>query len=798
MQIILLRMPPAMGEALEQQLHAQRAHGVDCEVVQAPGLETLPDLLPPGLVVVWDAGGPLEELAACCRQLDARRVFARTQLLVLTQRDDAGCEALAEAGADECLAPPGGLWGARLKVLQRRLKPQGEMPAAMSPQEFRRASLEQSFQSLMSGLAAAEGDELFRGLVAQLGSAFHGTGALVGVLTQDQEQLRTLAFWSGDRFEENLTFALQGTVHQEILLRGSVQVPEGIQGRFPGDPTLPRLGAQACLGVGLRDAQGRAIGVLAVGGRGALLADRKDQTLFEVFAARAEAELGRLRAEAELVRTRVFLRTFLEAVPDPIFIKDRAHRWILVNAAFAQALGLPMEKLVGRSDYDLIPAHEAGLFWERDEQVFSSGRANEFEERLTDPSGNTRIIITKKAPFTLMNGEPFLIGVIRDITEARRMETQLRLSERMASVGTLAAGVAHEINNPLAYISSNLAFLAEQLEQEELPAGLRAEMRDAVLESLEGTRRVRLIVQDLKSFSRSDDDSRGPVDVHRVIQGSLRLVRNELEHRARLSQEFRPVPAVLGNESRLAQVIVNLLVNAVQALPSERAVQDNRIHVAAWHEAEWVCIEVEDNGQGIAPEVQRHIFDPFFTTKPVGVGTGLGLSICNTIIQSMGGSIEVESTPSEGSTFRLRLPVLVAPGGEAEPPPEPPLPRKGPRRRVLLIDDEPSVGAAVRRLLHAYHEVHAVQDAREALQLLLRGEHYDAILCDVMMKGMSGVDFILELESRAPELVRHTGLMSAGLFSEQARAFIASRELNFLRKPFEREGLRLFVEHLCG
>ncbi|MDC0714545.1 ATP-binding protein [Stigmatella sp. ncwal1] len=798
MQVILLMMPPAMGEELERRLHSTKASGVECEVLHARELERVPDLLPPGLVVVWDEGGPLEPLAALCRHLDARRFFARTQLLVLTQRNAAGCEALAQAGADECLAPPGEPWGARLVALQRRLKPRGEPPAAMSSQEFRRSSLEPSFQALMSGFSAIAGDEMFRGLVAQLGSAFHGVGALVGVLTEEQDTLRTLAFWSEDHFEENFTFPLTGTAHQEALRRGFFHVPEGARMYFPSDRTLSRLGTGGYLGGVLRDTKGRAVGVLAVGRRGALAVDRKDHVLLEVFAARAEAELERLHAEAELVQTRVFLRNFLEAVPDPIFIKDRTHRWIILNSAFARVMGLPMEKLVDKTDYDLLPAHEAALFWERDEQVFSSGQPNEHEERLTDPSGNTRIVITKKALFTVMSGEPFLIAIIRDITEARRMETQLQLSERMASVGTLAAGVAHEINNPLAYISSNLAFLAEQLEQETAWAEQRAEMRDAVQESLEGTRRVRLIVQDLKSFSRADDESQGLVDAHRVIQGSLRLVRNELEHRAQLSLELNAVPPVLGNESRLAQVIVNLLVNALQAFAPERLAGDNRIRIVTRAEAERVHIKVEDNGQGMTPEVQRRIFDPFFTTKPVGVGTGLGLSICNTIIQGMGGSIEVESVPGVGSTFHLNFPAMRDSGREPPAPQKPAGPRKGPRRRVLLIDDEPAVGAAVRRLLYEFHEIHSVQDAREALQLIHRGERYDAILCDVMMKGMSGVDFILELENLSPELARHTGLMSAGIFSEQARAFIAARGLDFLRKPFEREGLRLFVERLCG
>ncbi|EAU65153.1 histidine kinase [Stigmatella aurantiaca DW4/3-1] len=791
-------MPPAISEELERRLHATKAPGVECEVLHVRELERVPDLLPPGLVVVWDDGGPLEALAALCRHLDARRFFARTQLLVLTSRNAAGCEALAQSGADECLAPPGEPWGTRLVALQRRLKPRGEQSAAMSPQEFRRASLDQSFQTLMSGFSAMTGDESFRGLVAHLGSALHGMGALVGVLTEEQDKLRTLAFWSDDHFEENLSVPLTGSVHQEALYRGIFHVQEGVRARFPNDRTLQRLGTGGYLGGALRDAKGRAVGVLAVGRRESLAADRKDHVLIEAFAARAEAELERLRAEAELVQTRVFLRNFLEAVPDPIFIKDRTHRWVILNSAFARVMGLPMEKLIGKSDYDLVPAHEAALFWERDEQVFSSGQPNEHEERLTDLSGNTRIIITKKALFTVMNGEPFLIAIIRDITEARRLEMQLQLSERMASVGTLAAGVAHEINNPLAYISSNLAFLSEQLEQEGLSDRQRAEMRDAVQESLEGTRRVRLIVQDLKAFSRADDESQGPVEVHRVVQGSLRLVRNELEHRAQLTLELNTVPLVLGNESRLAQVLVNLLVNALQAFPAERPAGDNRIRIVTRTAAERVHVQVEDNGQGMTPEVQRRIFDPFFTTKPVGVGTGLGLSICNTIVQGMGGSIEVESTPGVGSTFRLNLPALVASVREPSASQKAQGPWKGPRRRVLLIDDEPAVGAAVRRLLYEFHEVHAVQDAREALQLILRGERYDAILCDVMMKGMSGVDFILELENLSPELARHTGLMSAGIFSEQARAFITERELHFLHKPFEREGLRLFVERLCG
>jgi two-component system NtrC family sensor kinase len=368
-------------------------------------------------------------------------------------------------------------------------------------------------------------------------------------------------------------------------------------------------------------------------------------------------------------------------------------------------------------------------------------------------------------------------------------------------VGMLAAGVAHEINNPLAYISSNLTYVAEHLTREELTATQRDELRDAVRESLEGAGRVRVIVQDLKSFARADDETQGSVNVHRVIEGSLRLVRNEFHHRARLTRSLEPVPSARGNEARLGQVLVNLLVNALQAFPRDRSAEHNSVNIATRSRGEWVLIEVEDNGQGMSPEVQRQIFEPFFTTKPVGIGTGLGLSICNNLIRIMGGWIEVQSKPGWGSIFRLVLPAF-APKSDtpaaADGTGREKTGGQGLRRKVLLIDDEPAVGTAVRRLLRDYHEVEALQDAREALKRIISGTTYDAIVCDVMMPEMTGVQFFMELERSAPELARRTGLMSGGVFSPQAIEFIESRSIELLHKPFERESLRKFVERLCG
>ncbi len=800
MQVLLLNVPSPVSEELERRFRSEESKGLALQVHHVRRVEELPEPLPPGLVVLGDPGGSLEELIGLCRRVHVRRSLSRTQLMVLTQRAAAELEALAQAGADECLAPPGESWGVRLIALRRRLQLDDGLPVPdLARLEQPRLSSQEALYVLLSSTSAEIGRNFFQPLVAQLASAFRVSIAMVGELTSDGEGLTTLALWTGGDFQESATWRLRGTPHQQVVSHGSCHITGDLQARFPNTPLLQQLHALGYLGVVLRNPQQRPIGVLAVAHDEPLEAGLIDYALMGALAARAGAELARIRAESELERTRDFLRNTLNAVPDPVFVKDRAHRFVAMNAAFCKVMGYSEQELIGMSDYEYVPAHEADIFWRKDEEVFASNLPNENEETLTDGSGSARILLTKKAPFTGTAGEPFLVGVIRDVTEARRLEMQLRLADRMASVGTLAAGVAHEINNPLAYISSNLTYVMEQLNQGALAPGQLGELKQAVQESLEGAGRVRVIVQDLKSFARADDEMQGQVNVQQVIEGSLRLVRNELQHRARLARALEPVPPVRGNEARLGQVLVNLLVNALHAFPAERPPESNTITISTRPREEWVLIEVEDNGQGMSPEVQQRIFEPFFTTKPVGIGTGLGLSICNNLIQIMGGWIEVPSKPGWGSTFRLVLPSYAGKSESAAAATH----EKGggaqvARRKVLLIDDEPAVGTAVRRLLRDFHEVEALQDAREALKRIASGARYDAIVCDVMMPDMTGVQFFQELERSAPELARRTGLMTGGVFNNQALEFLQSRTVELLYKPFERDSLRKFVERLCG
>ena len=242
--------------------------------------------------------------------------------------------------------------------------------------------------------------------------------------------------------------------------------------------------------------------------------------------------------------------------------------------------------------------------------------------------------------------------------EQTRMRERLLLSERLVSVGTLAAGVAHEINNPLAVAMANLECLLEAPAPK--PGAVGPTEVVAFAEPLrdidEALKRIRDIVRDVKLFSRPQESTTSAIDVRSVIESSLRMAWNAIRHRLHVVKEFDAVPLVTANESRLGQVVLNLIVNAAQAAPEGR-VDDNTLRlVTRTTEDGRAVIEVADTGCGIPKENLERIFDPFFTTKPAGVGTGLGLAICHTIIAELGGEIEVDSEVGRGTTFRLLLP----------------------------------------------------------------------------------------------------------------------------------------------
>jgi PAS domain S-box-containing protein len=386
------------------------------------------------------------------------------------------------------------------------------------------------------------------------------------------------------------------------------------------------------------------------------------------------------------------------------------------------------------------------------------------------------------------------VAVSRDITERKRLQARLLLADRMASVGRLAAGVAHEINNPLSFLFSNLEFVISESHKLSHPEW-SPDTELALEEALEGADRVRRIVRDLKTMSRSEDEQRGPVDVLNVLRTSLSIANNEIRHRARLTTDLSEVRPVVANSSRLGQVFVNLLRNAAQSIPVGQA-DKNEIRVRAKNLPDGrVEVEVQDSGAGIPADIQSRIFEPFFTTKPIGEGTGLGLAVCHVIVTSIGGEISLESEPGRGSLFRVRLPgtdvaVSPQPTTEAAPPCQAP-------HRVLVIDDEPLIGSVVERILTPACKVTSVTRAREALARLQAGEKFDVILCDLMMPEMSGMEFHDALGKAALFNLKKVIFVSGGAFTTPIQDFLDRTANPQIDKPFDAAALRRLVDRVA-
>jgi signal transduction histidine kinase len=379
--------------------------------------------------------------------------------------------------------------------------------------------------------------------------------------------------------------------------------------------------------------------------------------------------------------------------------------------------------------------------------------------------------------------------------ERRRLHTLQAETERLASLGTLAAGVAHEINNPLAYVTANLSYVAQHLASTE--PSEQGQLRAALAEARDGCERIRAIVRDLQLLSRDTREDEGAtVDVRRVLDSSANIVAAEVRVRARLVKQYGEVPRVAANASRLGQILLNLILNAAQAIPEgDPSKHEVRLITSTGSKGDAV-IEVEDTGEGIRPEVRARIFDPFFTTKPVGVGTGLGLSIAHRLVTAMSGELTVDSAPGRGATFRVRLPPAypAAPARETQGQ----VKVKAPRARVLVIDDEDLIVVMLGRILGAHHDVTTTTKPDEGIERIRRGERFDVILCDLMMPDKTGMDVHAAVDALEPDQARRMLFLTGGAFSPRAREFLegagraqgdGAEPLPVIEKPFATDDL---------
>ncbi len=504
------------------------------------------------------------------------------------------------------------------------------------------------------------------------------------------------------------------------------------------------------------------------------------------------------RVMNELTRSRAELLAQIERLPMGVIV-TRPGKILYANPAFAAILGhADASALIGLDVIDVLAPEDQATARSYRHAAQASGFSLPGREwRLLRRDG--RRVTVENAPAQLIefDGQPATLWAVRDLTELKAVQAQLIQSERLASVGMLAAGVAHEVNNPLTYLIGAIEQLGGTLAEADLPRETREAVAQALAEAREGAARVRQVVRDLKTFSRTDDERRVPVELPRVLDSAISMASNEIRHRARLVKRYADARPVLADEARLGQVFLNLLINAAHAIPEGR-VDENEIRVELGIDATGrVIAEIIDTGAGIPSEIIDRIFDPFFTTKPVGVGTGLGLAICRSTIAALGGEVSVDSRPGRGTRFRVALP----PAQDAAPVEAPRAPasaEKGRRGRVLVVDDEPFIGNLIRRSLKADHDLTVLTSAREALALFDRGERFDAILCDLMMPDMTGMDLHAALHERFPDQAARMTFLSGGAFTPSATRFLDSVPNARLDKPFDAAVLRATVRGLVG
>lgn len=516
-----------------------------------------------------------------------------------------------------------------------------------------------------------------------------------------------------------------------------------------------------------------------------------------------EVAVYRQRLERRLRASERWFSTTLRSIADAVVTTNMTGNVTFMNPAAEALTGRTAEQALGRPAREVLRLSDVRPPLEEATPIDDALRSNRTvyikHARILNLQTGTESMIDDSAAPVVCDGQTLgVVMVFRDVTERTRLQQQVELSDRMASLGTLAAGVAHEVNNPLAVITGNAFLLRAELARlgsAQEPSRLQASL--GMIEDLAtAAERIGRIIADLSSFSRPrpTDDSR-VVQLGPCIEWAIRTTAHELRQRAELVTEFAAVPPVRADDARLGQVFINLLMNAAQAIAPGSADRNRVTIVTRTDTRGWAVIEVRDTGSGMSPEIRKHIFDPFFTTKRLGEGTGLGLSICRGIVSALGGEIDAESEPGKGTCFRVALPpaALI----ERRPTPSSQRPSSGRQGRILAIDDEPMVLNVLARILLPHH-VTCVDNASLALQLIEDGARFDLILCDLMMPITTGMAFYETVLARVPELAARIVFLTGGVISPDVDAFLRAVSNRCLTKPFSMEKLRELIEEFLA
>lgn len=529
--------------------------------------------------------------------------------------------------------------------------------------------------------------------------------------------------------------------------------------------------------------------------------------LLEELSADIAHGIWALRTNEEKQRSLLRFETLFRNSINPIFRLDRNFKMIEANNSFYSYLkGKPepessINAYIQNSDLD---------------------RFKECLEKDTTPfeidflfEGDVRNFLVSAAPFNC-GEENGWYCIVQDLTERKRMEALLAQTDRLSSMGMLAAGVAHEINNPLSYIIYNLTTLKEEIPEilniigeyirsEETPDVEKycqrikrivttesiGDINERLKDSLDGVNKIKDISRGLGTFSKVDSSDLTQMGVNHVIDSAINMAYNEIKYRARIEKNYQSCQSVKASEGRLSQVILNLVINAAHSIPEGHASR-NLIRVASWDSEKSVFIEVTDTGSGIEKDKLKRIFEPFYTTKPRGLGSGLGLYISKDIIEKFNGSISVISSPGSGTSFLIELPAIheiqVVKGKTSE--------SKllvSRTLKILIIDDEAIIRTLLKRMLKE-HNTNEAASGTHAIQILNSDSEYDLIFCDMMMPQMSGVEFHEWIMIEKPHLASRIIFISGGIFSSRVQEYLQINNLRRLNKPFDSDSISEIIK----
>ena len=494
-------------------------------------------------------------------------------------------------------------------------------------------------------------------------------------------------------------------------------------------------------------------------------------------------DLGhRADRDEALARAHAEFRRVLSALPDAATVL-REGRIYFANAAFLQ--------MVDRAEADVVGWPFEAFLHAGDRAAFSNRPPGQsIRVRIKRPDGSPRIADLAAPGSLSFEGQPALIVMSRDVTDERMAAETLARAERLSALGSLAAGLAHEINNPLAYLTLNLYDLRDSCGEQ-----LDAPTQRTLLDAVDGAERIQRIVKELRAFSGQDRaDDPVIVDVSTVVTSALNIAQNEIRHRATLSRHLDDNARVMAREGPLVQVMVSLLVNSAQAIPAGDT-KAHEIAVGVTTTDSEVIIKVKDTGIGIPAEALSKVFTPFYTSKPRNEGSGLGLSIARRVVEEFDGQISLVSKPGEGTTATVTFPRV---RGAPEPHPivRPSIVLNATPAKLLIVDDEVKIIRALTRILGGY-KIATAKTWNDALQALDADGPFDVVLCDLMMPGRSGPDFFEEAVLRYPKLSTRFVFMTGGAFADGVPKFLKTWRLPVVAKPFDPVQLNAIMQSVA-